>query len=89
MPPSAATTTTIATDTTPPTAPFPNARTLAHVSPTTTGASPAPIRSRHGKRDRSPKEKVEHEAAECARFEELSAEMDALYDGAGAPPEAS
>jgi hypothetical protein len=39
---------------------------------------------RAGKRDRSPEEKLEHEAAERARFAELSAEMDTLYDGADA-----
>src|ERR1700736_3508608 len=45
---------------------------------------------RAGKRDRSPEEKVEHAAAERARFEELSAEMDALYDdGDGRSREAS
>ena len=44
---------------------------------------------RAGKRDRSPEEKVEHAAAERARFEELSAEMEALYEGESAPREAS
>lgn len=40
---------------------------------------------RAGKRDRSLDEKLEHEAAEQTRFEELSAEMRALYDDAGGP----
>jgi len=35
---------------------------------------------RAGKRDRSPEEKLESDAAERARFEELSAEMNTLYD---------
>ena len=43
---------------------------------------------RAGKRDRSPEEKLEHDAAERARFEELSAEMGALYDGGAGPDRA-
>jgi hypothetical protein len=40
---------------------------------------------RAGKRDRTPEEKVEHAQAERAAFEELRAEMDALYDGEQSP----
>lgn len=35
---------------------------------------------RAGKRDRTPEEKAEHARAEAAAFEELRAEMDALYE---------